>query len=259
MDAFADVHGMAQVLLAAFIAGMIGLDRTALGQFMISQPVVAGPLTGWLLGDLTAGLVIGGTLELIWVLDMPIGTFVPADSTVAAVSATAIAALAGGPLPAQLPVIGFSLLLTVGMVPVTMFADHLMRQRNAQIPALALSPGGRPTETSATAWHLAGLIAFFLKSFTLCLVLVPAGLVLMSGFLALPGAVHRAMALFATCLPLLGAATVARKLSMKTLDRYLLAGFIVGAVSVQLIHLPPLATVVISVAGGMWGVRTRGA
>jgi len=58
---------------------------------------------------------------------------------------------------------------------------------------------------------------------------------------------------------LLGAATVARKLSMKTLDRYLLAGFIVGAVSVQLIHLPPLATVVISVAGGMWGVRTRGA
>src|SRR5512139_287056 len=146
MDALVDVHMMSQVLLAAFIGGMIGLDRTALGQFMISQPVIAGPLTGWLLGDLTAGLVIGGTLELIWVLDMPIGTFVPADSTVAAVSATAIAALTGGLLPAQLPVIGFSLLLTVGMVPVTMFADHLMRQRNAQIPELALSPGGRPTE-----------------------------------------------------------------------------------------------------------------
>ena len=259
MDALLDAHRIVQVLMAAIIGGIIGLDRTALGQFMVSQPVVAGPLTGWLLGDLTAGLVIGGTLELIWVLDMPIGTFVPADSTVAAVCATAIAALAGGPLPADLPVIGFSLLLTVGMVPVTMFADHLMRQRNAQIPELALSPDGHPTEAGTTAWHLAGLFAFFLKSFTLCLVLVPAGLVLTYGFLAFPGAVHRAMALFATCLPLLGVATVARKLSMKTLDRYLLAGFVAGAVSVQLLHLPLLVTVIIAGAGGVWGVRSRGA
>lgn len=258
MDSLFDVHTLSQVLLTAVIGGVIGLDRTALGQFMISQPVVAGPLTGWLLGDLGAGLVIGGMLELIWVLDMPIGTFVPADSTVAAVSATAIAALAG-PAPAALPVIGFSLLLTVGMVPVTMFADHLMRQRNAQIPDLALSPGGRPTEARATFWHLAGLVAFFLKSFVLCLVLVPAGLVLTAGFLALPEAVHRAMALFATCLLLLGAASVARKLSMSTMNRYLLTGVIAGAVTVHLLHLPQLAAIALAAAGGFWGTRNHGA
>jgi len=253
-----DTHTIMQVLFAALISGIVGLDRTALGQFMISQPVVAGPLTGWLLGDVTAGLVIGGTLELIWVLDMPIGTFVPADSTVAAVAATAIAAL-GSTTPGQLPVIGFCLLLTVAMVPVTMYADHLMRQRNAQIPELALSADGRPTESGVTVWHLAGLIAFFLKAFLLCLGLVSAGLVLVSGFLALPPSVHRAMSLFVTFLPLLGAASVARKLSMNTLDRTLLIGFLIGAVSVQLFHVPEIAAIVLAAGGGWMGTRFHGA
>ena len=253
-----ETHTITQVLFAALIGGIVGLDRTALGQFMISQPVVAGPLTGWFLGDITAGLVIGGTLELIWVLDMPIGTFVPADSTVAAVAATAVAAL-GSTTPGQLPVIGFCLLLTVVMVPVTMYADHLMRQRNAQIPELALSPGGRPTEASVTVWHLAGLIAFFLKAFLLCLGLVPAGLVLVSVFLALPDAVHRAMSLFVTFLPLLGAASVARNLSMNTLDRTLLIGFLIGAVSVQMFHLPELAGLMLAAGGGWIGMRFHGA
>ena len=253
-----DTHMIIPVLVAALIGGMIGLDRTALGQFMISQPVVAGPLTGWLLGDVTAGFVIGGTLELIWVLDMPIGTFVPADSTVAAVAATAVAAL-GSTIPGQLPVIGFCLLLTVGMVPVTMFADHLMRQRNAQIPELAMTSSGQPTEASVTFWHLGGMVAFFLKAFLLCLVLVPAGLVLVSGFLALPDAVHRAMSLFVTFLPLLGAACVARKLSMNTLDRTLLIGFVIGAVSVQLFPVPELIAIMLAAGGGWIGMRFHGA
>jgi mannose PTS system EIIC component len=252
-----DTHTITHVLFAALIGGMIGLDRTALGQFMISQPVVAGPLTGWLLGDVTAGLVIGGTLELVWVLDMPIGTFVPADSTVSAVAATAIAAL-GSTTPGQLPVIGFCLLLTVVMVPVTMFADHLMRQRNAQIPELALSPSGGPTESSVTIWHLAGLIAFFLKAFLLCLGMISAGLILVSGFLTLPDAIHRAMSLFVTFLPLLGVASVARKLSMNTLDRSLLIGFLLGAVSVQVFHIPELAAIVLAACGGWMGMRYHG-
>lgn len=253
-----DTQTIPLVLAAALIGGMIGLDRTALGQFMISQPVVAGPLTGWLLGDTTAGLVIGGTLELIWVLDMPIGTFVPADATVAAVAATAIAAL-GSAVPGQLPVIGFSLLLTVAMVPVTMFADHLMRQRNAQIPDLAMTASGRPTEASVTFWHMGGMVAFFLKPFLLCLALIPAGLVAVFWFKALPDAFGRAMELFITFLPLLGAAAVARRLSMNILDRTLLIGFFVGAVCVQVFRLPELAAIMIAAAGGWLGVRSHGA
>ena len=88
-----DLHAVAIIFGVALVGGILGLDRTAAGQFMISQPIVAGPLTGWILGDMAAGLVIGAILELIWVLDMPVGAFVPADSTIGAVSATALTVL----------------------------------------------------------------------------------------------------------------------------------------------------------------------
>jgi len=253
-----DLHTVQQVLAAACIGGLIGLDRTALGQFMISQPVVAGPLTGWLLGDLEAGLIIGGILELLWVMDLPIGTFVPADSTVTTVAATAIASIGGGG-HAELAVVGLSLLMTVLMVPVTMFADHLMRQRNRQIPELALGKTGRPTERSVTVWHLAGLIAFFLKSFLLCLGIVPAGLVVLSWFPQAPESFHHAMILFVMLLPFLGAAAMVRRLSVSNRDRMLLIGFLIGVVCVQLLRLPVLAAVPFAAAGGWLGVRSRGA
>ncbi len=251
-----DSHTMLQVLLAAVLGGVIGLDRTAVGQFLFSQPVVAAPLTGWVLGDVTSGLVIGGMLELIWVLDMPIGTFVPADSTVTAVAATAVAAIGHG--DGEISVIGFCLLLTVVMIPATRLADQLMRHRNARIPELALRGAEGPTEASVSLWHLAGLIAFFLKSFTLCLVLVPCGLAALSLFHQLPAVFDRAMMLFVTFLPLLGVASVARKLSMRVADRALIIGFCVAAVTVQLFHLPVLAAILLSAGGGWAGVRAGG-
>ncbi len=251
-----DTHTMVQVLTAALVGGLIGLDRTALGQFMVSQPVVAGPLTGWVLGEPLTGLVIGGMLELVWVLDMPIGTFVPADSTIAAVAATAIAVI-GSPGPLRLPVVGFSLLLTTTMAPVTMFVDHLMRQRNAKLPEFAAAAAG-VTEGRVAIAHLAGLIAFFLKSFVLCLVLVPAGLLALSWLVKLPDVAHRAMTLFVTLLPLLGVAAVARKLSIRTLDRYLLIGCGVGAACVLLLHAPMPVTAALAAVAGWLGGRTYG-
>jgi len=67
------------------------------------------------------------------------------------------------------------------------------------------------------------------------------------------------MEVFVTLLPLLGAASVARRLSMNTLDRTLLMGFCIGAVSVQLFHLPELAAIMLTAAGGWVGVRSHGA
>ncbi len=243
---------MTQVLAAALLGGLVGLDRTALGQFMVSQPLVAGPLMGWVLGDPLTGLLIGGVLELVWVLDMPIGTFVPADSTVAAVSATAIAVIGSGGTM-RMPAVGFSLLLTTVMAPVTMFADHLMRQRNARLPEFAAATTG-VTEGRIAAAHLAGLVAFFLKSFVLCLILVPAGIVALTWFLKLPAVAHRAMRLFVTLLPLLGVAVAARKLSVRTLDRYLVIGCAVGAAGVLILSAPvPVAAAVAAVAGWLGG------
>jgi hypothetical protein len=121
-----------------------------------------------------------------------------------------------------------------------------------------LAENGFPTEARVTGWHLAGLFAFFLKSFTLCLGLVFSGLVAVKWFLGLPSVFHRAMMLYVTFLPLLGVAAVSRKLALSTVDRTLIIGFCVGAVAVQLLHIPVLAAILIAAAGGWLGERFDG-
>ncbi len=68
-------------LLGAMWAGVIALDFTALGPFMISQPLVAGPLFGYLMGNVAVGVVVGGIMQLMWMDLSPIGVGIPYDAT----------------------------------------------------------------------------------------------------------------------------------------------------------------------------------
>jgi mannose/fructose/N-acetylgalactosamine-specific phosphotransferase system component IIC len=223
---------------------------------MISQPIVAGPLTGWMLGDPTAGIIIGAVLELIWVVDMPVGTFVPANSTISTVCATAIAAL-GSAGAASLSVIGFSLLLTTGMVPVTMTADTAVRKWNARLAFAAAAVTREPSGRTLAKAHLSGLAVFFLKSFVLCLLFLPAGIAAVALFGQMPEKFHRAMSFFVKLLPLLGAALIVRRLSMKSVDAFLLAGFMLAAAGAAF-HAPALIIILLTVTGGWLGARYSG-
>lgn len=248
---------MTDIMIAALAGGVIGLDRTAAGQFMISQPIVAGPLMGLVLGDVMAGLLIGAVLELIWVMDVPVGTFVPANSTIAAVAATAIAVIGSGG-KAPLSVVGFVLLLTVAMAPVTMFVETGMRKWNSRLGSRLFAASGRPAAAALSRAHLAGLALFFTKSFLLCLILVPAGLLALEVFERLPAAFHEAMMLFVKLLPLLGVAALSRRLSVRTFDRFLVGGFLLAAVLGPAFALSPVVIILLAVAAGWVGVRYHG-
>ncbi len=238
------------VLGVALAGGLIGLDRTAVGQFLFSQPVVVAPLTGWLLGDTTAGVVIGVALELIWVLDMPVGAFVPADATIGALFATAIAVL-GGRGAEPLPVEGVSILLATALVPITMRADGIVRVANARFfPADA----GRDDRALARA-QAAGLAVFFLKTFVLLLVSLPFGIAAIGLFLRLPAPAHRAMTVFVTLLPLLGAAAVVRKMSVRTLDRFVVAGFAAALLCGSTTTMPAWSLLALAAMLGWVGAR----
>lgn len=45
-----------EYLLAGSLAMIAGIDRIAFGQFMISRPLVIGPLTGLVFGNAMIGL-----------------------------------------------------------------------------------------------------------------------------------------------------------------------------------------------------------
>ncbi|MEX0912584.1 MAG: hypothetical protein WD031_04060, partial [Gemmatimonadota bacterium] len=50
-------------LLLILLGGLVAVDGTSVGQFMISRPFVAAAHAGWAVGDPIHGMVIGLVLE----------------------------------------------------------------------------------------------------------------------------------------------------------------------------------------------------
>ncbi|MBU2483278.1 MAG: PTS sugar transporter subunit IIC [Proteobacteria bacterium] len=75
------------VLFFAFLSSLLGLDVTAVAQTMVSRPIVAASIAGYLLGDLKTGVLIGAVIELVWIRVIPVGA-VPPDTTVSSLLAT---------------------------------------------------------------------------------------------------------------------------------------------------------------------------
>jgi mannose/fructose/N-acetylgalactosamine-specific phosphotransferase system component IIC len=200
-----------------------------------------------MLGDATAGLVIGAVLELIWVLDMPVGTFVPLIPPSARFRQRPLRPSGRGTRDAR--PIGFSVLLTTAMVPVTMAVDGTIRKRNSRLADRAVSAPGEDPGKKLSRAHLTGLAIFFLKS-SVYLVFVPAGLLAVSLFVRMPEKAHNALALFFKLLPLLGAALVVRKLSIRNLDRFFLTGFVVAAILTLVFRLHPLIIIPLVITAG---------
>ena len=85
-----------EIIGVGVLGGLLALDGTSVGQFMVSRPLVAGTLTGWALGDVTLGLAIGSILELYLIVSFPTGgTAAPEGATATVVSVASVAGLSG--------------------------------------------------------------------------------------------------------------------------------------------------------------------
>ena len=75
-----------KALLVALVAAYGRIEQGWLGQQMIARPIWLCTLVGLLLGDVKQGIIIGGSLELIWAGVVQVGavpTEVVTGSTVA--------------------------------------------------------------------------------------------------------------------------------------------------------------------------------
>jgi len=86
-----------EILTVCALGGLLALDGTAVGQFMFSRPLVAGALTGWVLGDAALGLAVGTVLELYLLVSFPTGGARFPEGSTATVVAVAAAAPFSGP------------------------------------------------------------------------------------------------------------------------------------------------------------------
>lgn len=87
------------MLLTATLLGLIAalgiLDGRLLGVSMIDRPLVMCALTGLVCGNLHEGILIGATLELIFLGNVAIGAAHPPDIVTGSVLATAFSIMSG--------------------------------------------------------------------------------------------------------------------------------------------------------------------
>ncbi len=74
---------------------MFGHMEDFLGAALFSRPIVLGPLVGLVLGDVTQGVMIGASLELIFMGNIKVGAAIPPDVITGGVLGTAFAIMSG--------------------------------------------------------------------------------------------------------------------------------------------------------------------
>ncbi|MFA5975890.1 MAG: PTS sugar transporter subunit IIC [Elusimicrobiota bacterium] len=124
---------MPPAIKAALWAGFIALDFTGCGPWMVSQPLVCGPLFGWILGHVFIGLVVGGIVQLLWMDVTPVGVGIPYDAT----AVTLLAVYWASSIPqSSLSQVVLALMLSVPFGFVFRGMDQLARRLNTRLVRL---------------------------------------------------------------------------------------------------------------------------
>lgn len=173
-------------LMVAIIGGFVDLDSTATWQVMISQPVVAAPLTGLFLGHafgdatngLKLGLMVGTILQLVWIEKLPLGMDVPPDAALASVLAVGLGFSAGHVYDTYVErevCNTVALLLGVAFGLVGRSLDMLIRRLNTSIDTWVLSQVDKGRLFAVATGHTLGGFFTFTKAFVFCFVIVLGG------------------------------------------------------------------------------------
>ena len=167
-------------LTTGTLAVLLGLDRVAVVQCMVSRPLVAAPLAGWLLGAPLVGLQVGVLLELLWLGRLPVGAVIPPDDTQVAIGATVLAVMLRQFTGLfGMPAVILCVLAAIPLGKIGQFFDRRARQANDSLMAKALLAAEAGDARRIERLHLCGMGSFALASLATCVIIVAAGMLLL--------------------------------------------------------------------------------
>ncbi|AFH93624.1 PTS N-acetylgalactosamine transporter subunit IIC [Providencia stuartii] len=128
---------MTDALLIALIAGIAGVDLFN-GLTHFHRPVVIGPIVGLILGDVQTGLLVGGTLELVWMGMVPLAGAQPPNVVIGGIIGTTFAIMThadpkvaiGIAVPFSIAVQGCITLLFTLYSPMMHKCDEMVKKLN---------------------------------------------------------------------------------------------------------------------------------
>lgn len=212
------------VVLVAFLAGMEGI----LDEFQFHQPLVACTLIGLVTGNLEAGIVLGGTLQMIALGWANIGAAVAPDAALASVASAIILVLGGQGVKGVPSAIAIAVPLAVAGLFLTMIV------RTIAVPIVHLMDAAAE-EGNIRKVEMRHIIAVCLQGVRIAvpaaaLLFIPAQTV--QSFLeSMPAWLTDGMAIGGGMVVAVGYALVINMMATKEVWPFFVIGFVVAAIS----------------------------
>lgn len=213
-------------LTTALLIGLIGFLGPmdfAIGSNLLNRPIIMGPLVGLVLGDLTQGIIIGASLELIFMGAVSVGAYLPPDVIVGGVLGTAFAISLGKGVGAAVAI----------AMPIAMLSLAIGNLLSIIFPMLAhtgdkYAAQGKPGGITGALWGI-GLIEC-LRRGILCFVGYYVGSSQVEVILEkIPQTVIDGLEVSANLLPAIGFAILLQMILNKSVLPYFFLGFLLSA------------------------------
>jgi len=161
------------ILPAALLVAFLSLEQTAVGQFMVSQPLVGGWIMGAVFGRPLEGLAAGLLLQLLCLTEIRAGASIPPDFSYAGLLGAALCLVVPRPPGwSHTALMGLAVLIFLPVAHLGRSAEALVCRKNRMWTAAATAriKEGRPEAAQRAA--LGGVPFFFAKSFVLSIVIL---------------------------------------------------------------------------------------
>jgi PTS system mannose-specific IIC component len=216
---------LVKALLISLWAGWIRSGFTLnIGNFVLGQGVVTGTVIGVILGDPLKGMIVGATINLIYLGVISVGGTTPADSQFAAIIGTVVA-ITGNLTPEQ----ALAVAVPVGVLGV--YLNTALMTVSSAFPHWA-DRYAEEGNLNGVVWVNIGprqIIQFFLRAVPVFLVVMYGGGVVEGAVGALPQWALDGMNTAGGMMPALGVAMLLMYMGRSQLLPFFFLGFLLGA------------------------------
>jgi PTS system mannose-specific IIC component len=219
------------VIIASIVGGIFCLDRVSV-LFMVSRPIVAAPVIGFLLGDTYTGLVAGALTELLWIDRLPIGMYQPPNDTITALLIAASSIETGrvlGILPDSLITLSVLLFVPFGLLAQKM--DRFLLTANGKLADRFIEDLKNADSERVSRRHLSPLFKTWAYSAGFIIAALFIGITLLVfSYPLLPRWSIQGLDLFYPMIPLIGTAVALNSIKVRGALPVFSGAFLLGSV-----------------------------
>lgn len=216
-------HLLIQTMLITLVA-FIGYMHSYWGSSMNNRPIIVAPFVGFVLGDVSTGIMVGATLELIFLGAVPIGASNPPDITSGAIIGTSFVILTGQE-------VGAAVALAVPVATLVLLFDNLQMMFVLTWATHLADTYAQKGDYKKIEWiaRIAGIGNKVVLSFVVGIAFYLGVPVIKDVLELIPTFIIDGMNVAAGMLPAVGFAMLARMILTKELSPFLLLGFLLAA------------------------------